>query len=236
MIDPVGVLSRLGYLSEQHEMPDWMRVEELLSYTGAFYSTWDERYAESLVNAFQLDLKVKVKTLSKGQRARAGLLLALAFRPEILVLDEPSSGLDPIVRRDILGAIIRTIAEEGRTVVFSSHLLDEVERVADHIVMLHHGRVLYHGPLDEMKQSFRSVTLRFQDRQEAPPRLESAISWRGGGYEWTAMCHERGDELHAEATLAGGEIVSKKLPSLDEIFVAHAGSEVAVSQTKRGHK
>src|SRR5207245_781172 len=83
-----------------------------------------------------LDPTAKIKNLSKGQKARAGLLIALAHRPELLVLDEPSSGLDPIVRRDILGAVIRTIADEGRTVLFSSHLLEEVEQVADLVAMI----------------------------------------------------------------------------------------------------
>src|SRR5437868_6252707 len=135
--DPVGVLSRIGYLSEENDLPGWMRVGELMRYTQAFYPSWDEVYAEELRMSFGLDPAAKVKNLSKGQRARAGLLVALAYRPDLLVFDEPSSGLDPNVRRDILGAIIRTIAEEGRTVVFSSHLLDEVERVADHVTMLH---------------------------------------------------------------------------------------------------
>ena len=99
----------------------------------------------------------KIKTLSKGEKARAGLLVALAYRPELLVLDEPSSGLDPIVRRDILNAVIRTIAHEGRTVLFSSHLLDEVEEVADHVTMISHGKVALSAPLDVIKQSHRSL-------------------------------------------------------------------------------
>ncbi len=223
--DPVGVLSRLGYLSEQHEMPDWMRVGDLLAYTAAFYPKWDHHYADTLVESFQLDPNVKVRSLSKGQRARVGLLSALAHRPEVLVLDEPSSGLDPIVRRDILGAIIRTISEEGRTVMFSSHLLDEVERVADHIAMLHQGRLLFCGMLEGMKQAFRRVTLRFQEAIDRPPRLESAIDWHGSGYEWTAMCRESDGDLYAQATMAGGEVVAATVPSLDEIFVAHAALE-----------
>ena len=89
--------------------------------------------------------------MSQGQRARACLLAAMAYRPELLVLDEPSTGLDPIVRRDILSAIIRTIAEEGRTVLFSSHLLDEVERMADWVAMIDRGRIVLCGPLDEIK-------------------------------------------------------------------------------------
>ena len=106
-----------------------------------------------------LDPSAKVKHLSKGQKARAGLLLALAFRPELLLLDEPSSGLDPIVRSDILGAVIRTIAHEGRTVLFSSHLLDEVEEVADHVTMIDHGKIALSAPLDAIKKSHGGASL-----------------------------------------------------------------------------
>jgi ABC-2 type transport system ATP-binding protein len=153
--DPVAVLSRIGYLSEENDLPGWMRVEELIRYSRAFYPAWDDAYAEELRRTFALDATAKIQTLSKGQKARAGLLLALAHRPELLVLDEPSSGLDPIVRRDILGAVIRTIADEGRTVLFSSHLLDEVEQVADHVTMINQGRIVLSGRLDAIKESHR---------------------------------------------------------------------------------
>jgi ABC-2 type transport system ATP-binding protein len=153
--DPVGVLSRIGYLSEENDLPGWMRVDELIRYTRAFYPAWDDAYAEELRRTFALDPAAQVKTLSKGQKARLGLLIALAYRPELLVLDEPSSGLDPIVRRDILGAVIRTIADEGRTVLLSSHLLDEVELVADHVTMISHGRIVLSAPLAAIKESHR---------------------------------------------------------------------------------
>ena len=153
--DPVGVLSRIGYLSEENDLPGWMRVDELMRYSRAFYPAWNDGYAEALREKFGLDPAAKVKTLSKGQKARTGLLIALAHRPELLVLDEPSSGLDPIVRRDILGAVIRTIADEGRTVLFSSHLLDEVEEVADHVTMIHEGTILLSAPLDTIRESHR---------------------------------------------------------------------------------
>lgn len=153
--DPVGVLSRIGYLSEENDLPGWMSVHDLLRYTQAFYPKWDERYAEELRQTFALDTAARIATLSKGQKARAGLLLALAHRPELLVLDEPSSGLDPIVRRDILNAVIRTVADEGRTVLFSSHLLDEVEEVADHVTMIDRGRVVLSAPLQEIRQAHR---------------------------------------------------------------------------------
>ena len=149
--DPVAVLSRVGYLSEENDLPGWMRLDELMRYSRAFYPAWDDGYADELRQAFALDPAAKIRTLSKGQKARAGLLIALAHRPELLVLDEPSSGLDPIVRRDILGAILRTIAQEGRTVLFSSHLLEEVEQVADHVTMISQGRIVLSAPLDEIR-------------------------------------------------------------------------------------
>jgi len=154
--DPVAVLSRIGYLSEENDIPGWMRVDELIRYSRAFYSEWDDPYAEELREAFALDPAAKIRTLSKGQKARMGLLIALAHQPDLLVLDEPSSGLDPIVRRDILGAVIRTIADEGRTVLFSSHLLEEVEQVADHVTMISDGRIVLSGALETIKESHRA--------------------------------------------------------------------------------
>ena len=136
-----------------------MRLDELLRYSRAFYSGWDDGYAEQLRQSFDLDLAAKIKTLSKGQKARVGLLIALAYRPQLLLLDEPSSGLDPIVRRDILGAVMRTIADEGRTVLFSSHLLDEVELVADHVTMISQGRIVLSAPLAAVKQLHGGASL-----------------------------------------------------------------------------
>ncbi len=153
--DPVGVLSRIGYLSEENDLPGWMRVDELIRYSRAFRPTWDDAYAEELQQSFALDPAAKIKNLSKGQKARVGILIALAYRPDLLVLDEPSSGLDPIVRRDILGAIIRTIAHEGRTVLFSSHLLEEVEQVADHVTMINRGSIVLSAPLEEIREAHR---------------------------------------------------------------------------------
>jgi ABC-2 type transport system ATP-binding protein len=153
--DPVAVLSRIGYLSEENDLPGWMRVDELVRYSRAFYPGWDDAYAKELERSFALDPSAKIKTLSKGQKARLGLLVALAYRPELLVLDEPSSGLDPIVRRDILGAVIRTIADEGRTVLFSSHLLEEVEQVADHVTMINRGKIVLSDALEVIREMHR---------------------------------------------------------------------------------
>src|SRR5262245_37048759 len=225
--DPVGVLSRIGYLSEDNDLPGWMRVHELMRYTEAFFPNWDWEYAEQLRRDFELDPNAKVKNLSRGQRSRAGLVTALAYRPDLLVLDEPSSGLDPIVRRDILGAVIRTVSDEGRTVVFSSHLLDEVERVSDHVALLVRGKLEFAGPLDELKAKHHRLTVRYEGYRPKPPVLAGALAWEGEGPEWTALCHGTIGELQAAAEATGGRVVERGVPSLDEIFVARTAGGVS---------
>ena len=221
--DPVPVLGRIGYLSEQPDLPGWMRVDELIRYTRAFYPNWDAAYAERLREQFGLNPNQRLKTLSKGQQAKAGLLAAQAHRPDLLLLDEPSSGLDPLVRRDILEAVIRTVADEGRTVFFSSHLLEEIERVSDHVAMLHHGRLVLCGPLDEIKAQHRRFTLAFETTQSKPPAISGALSVIGSGREWTVICNGARDQLPATVARLGARIVGEQAISLNDIFVAHAG-------------
>lgn len=218
--DPVGVLGQIGYLSEDRDMPDWMQVGALMSYTSAFFPNWDPTFAEELREMFDLDVKQKVGSLSRGQKARIGLLLALAHRPPLLVLDEPSSGLDPVVRRDILGAIIRTVADEGRTVLFSSHLLDEVQRVSDHVAMLHHGELILSEPIDSVLQSHQRLLVRFEEPRETPLTLTAALRCEGEGREWTVICNGRREEVESQIAEGRGEIIERSAPTLDEIFVA----------------
>jgi ABC-2 type transport system ATP-binding protein len=152
------------------------------------------------------------------------LLTALAYRPELLVLDEPSSGLDPIVRRDILGAIIRTIADEGRTVLFSSHLLSEVERVSDQVAMIKSGRILFCDSLDRIKESHARLTLQFENPRTSPPPLSGVLAWDGSGCEWTAVCTGGAKHLHTAVEELGARIVNQTSVSLDEIFIARSGA------------
>ena len=224
VVEPDKVLAQIGYLSENCDLPGWMRVGELMDYTMAFYPGWDEAYADELRETFGLDLSTKVRHLSRGQKAQAGLLIALAYRPPLLLLDEPSSGLDAVVRRNILSAIIRTVADEGRTVVFSSHLLDEVERVADDVAMIHRGKVVLQDTMDAVKASHRRVTLSFPEPLAGAPNLPGVLAWEGSGREWTAVCNGRIEELREAARAMGGAIVEEASPSLEDVFVARVGA------------
>ena len=231
VVEPVAVLSRVGFLSEDRDLPGWMRVDELIRYTRAFHREWDTAYAEQLRQQFQLDPAARIKHLSRGELAKAGLLVALAHRPELLVLDEPSSGLDPVVRREMLEAIVRTVADEGRTVFFSSHLLDEIERVSDRVAMMACGRVVLQGRLDEILESHFRLTLRFPTPPPTPPKLAGALLVTGSGLEWTVLCNGARAELAAAVVRLGARIVDETAASLDEIFLARVGRERSTGET-----
>lgn len=220
--DPVGVLSRTGYLSEERELPEWMRINELLRYTQAFHPTWDPAYAQELLQTFALDPSKKIKELSKGMRAQAGLIVAVAHRPQLLILDEPSSGLDAIVRRDILDAVVRTVADDGRTVIFSSHRLEEVERMSDHVTMMHHGRVTLSGALEEVRRSFQRSRVRFPTAFDIPPALDTALAMAGGGRLWSVFHSGPLEQFQHSVQALGGEVVESWDATLEEIFLVRA--------------
>lgn len=219
---PEEVLGRIGYLSEDRDMPGWMRVGELMRYNKAFYPKWDDAFAEELREQFELDPKRRIRHLSRGQKAKAGLLCALAHRPELLILDEPSSGLDASVRQHILAAVIRTVAEEGRTVLFSSHLIDEVERVADEVAIIHQGKLVVRDTVDVVKSTHHRLTLAFDTEHKRPPALTGGLSYTPGpgANEWIVVCNGQLDELKASAVAANARIVEEATPSLEEIFLA----------------
>ena len=218
--DPLGVLRRVGYLSEQRELPEWMRLEDLLRYTRAYHPNWDQRYAEQLLETFGLDRRKKFADLSQGMRAQAGLVVAVAHRPELLILDEPSSGLDVVVRQDILDAIVRTVAEEGRTVIFSSHLLDEVERMCDHVTVMHEGHVAVQGPVNEVRAMHRVSQVRFPRRLDATPTIEAALSIAGDGRSWTVVHASPLEALRESVSLTNGEVTESRIATLEEILIA----------------
>jgi len=217
--DPVGVLGRIGYLSEDRELPEWMRIDELMRYTQAYFPSWDQGYAGELCRTFGLDVSMPVKDLSRGMRAQAGLIAAVAHRPELLVLDEPSSGLDPVVRRDILTAIVRAVAEEGRTVLFSSHLLNEVELMSDHVAMIHNGALVLKGELDAIKGQHHHVRIHFAEAPPRPPELPGALCVEGQGRDWTAVCNGSMEGILQVVPEMGGTVLDHRNASIEEIFV-----------------
>ncbi len=217
---PESVLKRIGYLSEDRDIPDWMSIDELMRYTGAYHTAWDQHYADELLETFSLDPGKKISTLSRGMRAQVALISAVAHRPELLILDEPSSGLDAVVRKDILNAVVRTISEEGRTVIFSSHLLDEVERLSDHVLMIHNGRVTLDSSLELINSTHHHSSIRFENPQTPAPVLADTASISGDGRFWSAI-HQgpKGAFLESIKQL-GGEIVESRNATLEEVFVS----------------
>lgn len=218
--DPASVLGRIGYLSETRDMPKWMKVGEFIRFMEAFYPSWDETFAAELQDAFMLSSGTSVEHLSRGQAARLGLLVAVAHRPPLLVLDEPSSGLDAVVRHDILAEIIRTIANQGRTVFFSSHLLDEVQRVSDRVGVLRGGKISMEGSVDELLAGFRGFEVRFERGVDVWPWPELVSRSTGGPRLWNVVSSpESLNTLRNRVGDLGGSIAEETPISLEDLFM-----------------
>jgi ABC-2 type transport system ATP-binding protein len=231
---PEAALAHIGYLSEQRDIPDWMTIAEFCDFVHAFYPGWDQDYARELLNTFSLDGSKKIENLSRGMRAQVALIGAVAHKPDLLVLDEPSSGLDAIVRKDILNAVVRTISEEGRTVLFSSHLLEEVERLSDHVIMIQQGRILMDQPLELLGQSHHVSELRFSELQTTLPRIADVLKTTGEGRSWNVVHSSSPEQLAASLETLQGELVSTRNASLEEIFIARVGRMESSSSESSG--
>lgn len=227
---PETVLANIGYLSEEPDLPAWMKISELINYTAAFYAGWDSRYAAELIAMFGLDPSLHVRALSKGMRAQLGLVLAQAHRPQLLLLDEPSSGLDPNVRRDILSAIIQTVVDEGRTVIFSSHLLEEVERVSDHLMMLRKGKVLLSDPMDQVLSEHHRLTLKSTSPPPFVDQLDQVLRSEAIGDEWQIDWYGPLADVCAHIQSAGIELLGHHRLALNEIFLLRSRSRAQPEQ------
>jgi ABC-2 type transport system ATP-binding protein len=225
-LDPVKhmqqILKRVGYLSENRDLPDWMSIGELMRYTSAFHANWDQQFCDELLRRFELEPTQKIGQLSRGMRARTGLVAAVAHRPELLVLDEPSSGLDAVVRNDILNAIVRTISDQGSTVLFSSHLLDEVERMSDHVTMMQKGQILLDGDLESLCDSHRLCDFKFDSALQQPPALP-VVKLEGENRSWRALHKQSDEQFAARIEAIDGQVIQSRRASLEEIFLAYAG-------------
>ena len=151
--------SRLGYVSQEFALLPWMTVRAITDYTGAFYETWDHAYVDALLKEWNLDEKQRVGMLSVGQRQKLAVILALGHRPELLVLDEPVASLDPVARRQFLKSLIEFTAQEENTILFSTHITSDLERIASHVAFLDEGQVGLFGELDLLKQRVKRIRL-----------------------------------------------------------------------------
>ncbi len=151
--------SRIGYVPQEYHPYPWMTPREVLDYTAAFYPHWDALFIDELLRSWELDSDTPSKDLSVGQRQKLGLLAALGNLPELLILDEPAASLDPAARRAFLELVLEVVSEGERTVIFSTHILSDLERVADRVAILRDGRVVYDDELDSLKDRVKRMRI-----------------------------------------------------------------------------
>ncbi len=151
------VLARTGYVPEQPHLYQSLTVDESLRFHAAFYASWDWKWADELIGEFQLDRTRLLARLSKGEMGKLEMLLALAQRPELLVLDEPTDGLDPVVRRDVLTALLEYVSQHNATVFISSHLVHELERICDWVGVMDRGRLVAELPMHSFKNGIKRL-------------------------------------------------------------------------------
>jgi ABC-2 type transport system ATP-binding protein len=151
---PIEVKRRVGFVSENQVLPSFLKVHEVIDLHRSLFPTWDEDMARELIERYSIRLNSRIKTLSKGQARQVALLCALCHKPELLLLDEPAGGLDALARREFLESAIQALSDTGTTIVFSSHYLSDVERLAGRVVMLHDAKVLIDNTIDELHESF----------------------------------------------------------------------------------
>jgi ABC-2 type transport system ATP-binding protein len=167
--------TQIGYVSENQEMPEWMTVEYLFAYLKPFYPSWDDTRADELIRQFELPRDRIFRHLSRGMRMKAALISSLAYRPRLLVLDEPFSGLDPVMREDLIGGILESAAET--TVLISSHDLADIESFASHIGYLANGRLQFSEEMTSLTERFREIEITLHTPVVLPANHEWPVNW-----------------------------------------------------------
>jgi ABC-2 type transport system ATP-binding protein len=216
-IRPLEVRGRVGYLAEDQAMYGWMTADEMARFLAPFYPTWDAHLAGKLLDRFGVPRRVRIKHLSKGHNIRLGLALALAHRSELVILDDPAIGLDPITRKQFNRDVIEHIQAEGRTVFYSSHLLYEVEAVADAVAILDRGRVVRAGYTEDLQREVKRVVLSAETL--ALCRRPAKLLDVNRKAERVAVTLDESARWIAELSSGGVEHVVEDL-SLDDIFEA----------------
>lgn len=226
--DSLEIKRRTGYVAEAQRMYDWMKVDEIIWFCKQFHPDWDDAFAEDLKKRLELDGGKKIRELSRGTQAKVALLLALAYRPDLLLLDEPTAGLDVVVRRNFIEGVIELTQEEGRTVFFSSHQVNEVERVADWVGIVHEGRLVWCSSVEDLKSSVRRVILTFDEAPKSLAGIPGVLNVDNGGRQIALTVRDFSDATVDASKRLGATAVTAHDLSLENIFVALVGgSEVA---------
>ncbi len=216
--------AQIGYVSENQKLPLWMTVAQLLDYCRPFYPTWDRALEAKLLAEFALPPDRKLKHLSRGMLMKAALLSTLAYRPKLLVLDEPFSGLDPLARDDFVRGVLEASELGDWTVLVSSHDIEEVERLADHVALLENGQLRLTETTESLLGRFRriEVTVAGPVSIGAPPAGWGEFEQKGGLVRFIASDFGRGTtEEGCREYFPGGTVLAHPM-TLREIFVTHA--------------
>ncbi len=220
--DPMGsvrIRSQIAYVSENKRLYDFMTVLQMIRFTSAFYPDWRSDEEQKLLRQYKLPLDRKVKSLSKGMRTKLGLLLAFARRPELLILDEPSEGLDPVGIEELLEILVARCSE-GTTIFFSSHQIAEVERIADQICVLHGGRLVLDSSLDDLRQSYRRIDLVFPSiPAEHDFRITGVDDVRTRGHQMSVLASRNSEAVVARAHDFQATSIDVTPVGLREIFL-----------------
>jgi ABC-2 type transport system ATP-binding protein len=214
--------AQIGYVSENQQLPLWMTVQGLLDYCRPFYPTWDRVLERTLISQFDLPLDRKLRQLSRGMLMKAALLSSMAYRPRLLVLDEPFSGLDPLVREEFVRGVLEASISGDWTILISSHDIEEVERLADHVIFLDRGRLHLSEDAESLQSRFRRVEVQHGGESPSPP--DGALEWERSG----ALIRFVETRYSAEETERGwserfpGAIVTVQPMTLREIFLTFA--------------
>ncbi len=219
------IRERVGYVPEEPVIYEYMKVSEVINFCRDTYSNWDMTMVGRYLDLFELSTGKKVKELSKGMKNQLALTLALGSKPDLLILDEPTAGLDPIKKRDFFRVILEQLAETGQTVFFSSHQLHEVERVADTIGIIHQGKLVFNKNLDEIKNNMKRIRVVFNEGTSTP-RLEKwpgVSTMTGQGRGWIIDCDNCLEEIKARLNELNPVDLEVIDISLEDTFIRYTG-------------
>ena len=227
-------LARIGYVSENQRIPSNLTIGELEAFCRPWYPTWDAALATELRDRFGLDPRARLKTLSRGTRLKVQCLLALAPRPRLLILDEPFSGLDPVVRDDLTTGILSLADRDGWSALLTSHEMDDVERLANHVGFLAGGRLVVEEPMTELLGRFRRVEIALPDGAAVPtPRPASWLGFSIDGRAARFVESRASSDAEAawRAAFPGATIESSPM-SLRDVFVALTRSQASTGASR----